>query len=207
MVQTIHGGDNSEMLANIIQTAQRRFGIYGMDKTTMAEIAGDLDMSKGTLYYYFPDKKNLYMAVVEKEQEEFLKMLEIKLNSLDDPEEMLTEYVKTRTLYYKSLLNLSRFSLENFLGIKPFMEKNRFQFREKEKEIVSMIFLKGFAKGIFSDHATQETAELFLDLLRGLSAELIKKKKMFYLEPEEFMILEKKAFLFTGLFIKGLKYR
>jgi TetR/AcrR family transcriptional repressor of mexJK operon len=37
--------------AVIVETAQRRFAIYGIEKTTMREIAGDLNMSKGSLYY------------------------------------------------------------------------------------------------------------------------------------------------------------
>ncbi len=39
------------------------------------EIANDLHMTKGALYYYFPGKENLYEAVIEKEQNEFLRKL------------------------------------------------------------------------------------------------------------------------------------
>ena len=55
----------------IIEAAQKRFGLYGVEKTSMREIANDLKLSKASLYYYFPDKESLYKAVVEKEQKEF----------------------------------------------------------------------------------------------------------------------------------------
>ncbi|MGI8637960.1 MAG: TetR/AcrR family transcriptional regulator, partial [Segetibacter sp.] len=35
----------------IIQAAQKRFSHFGVDKTTMNEIADDLSISKASLYY------------------------------------------------------------------------------------------------------------------------------------------------------------
>lgn len=51
---------------SIIEAAQKRFLHFGVDKTTMHEIAEDLSISKASLYYYFPDKLNLYGAVLQK---------------------------------------------------------------------------------------------------------------------------------------------
>jgi TetR/AcrR family transcriptional regulator len=50
----------------IIEAAEKRFMHFGVDKTTMNEIADDLSISKASLYYYFPDKLNLYGAVLHK---------------------------------------------------------------------------------------------------------------------------------------------
>ena len=47
----------------IIEAAIKRFAHFGVSKTTMAEIAADLSFSKASLYYYFPDKLNLFAAV------------------------------------------------------------------------------------------------------------------------------------------------
>lgn len=50
----------------ILEAALRRFKRYGLSKTTMEEIARDLEMSKGSLYYYYSDKDSIYVAVVER---------------------------------------------------------------------------------------------------------------------------------------------
>jgi AcrR family transcriptional regulator len=42
----------------IIEGAIKRFIHYGINKTTMNEIAEDLSVSKPSLYYYFPDKNS-----------------------------------------------------------------------------------------------------------------------------------------------------
>ncbi len=49
----------------ILEAALKRFKRFGLSKTTMEEIARDLDISKGSLYYYFTDKESIYVAVVE----------------------------------------------------------------------------------------------------------------------------------------------
>lgn len=47
----------------IIEGAIKRFIHYGINKTTMNEIAEDMSVSKPSLYYYFPDKTSLILGV------------------------------------------------------------------------------------------------------------------------------------------------
>jgi len=49
----------------IIEAALKRFAHFGVAKTTMTEIGNDLAISKASLYYYFPDKINLYAAFLK----------------------------------------------------------------------------------------------------------------------------------------------
>jgi AcrR family transcriptional regulator len=49
----------SEIKNKILEAAHARFGQYGMGKTTMAEIAGDCDMSVGNLYRYYENKTEI----------------------------------------------------------------------------------------------------------------------------------------------------
>ncbi|WP_262496286.1 TetR/AcrR family transcriptional regulator [Daejeonella oryzae] len=46
-----------------MRCAIKRFCHFGISKTSMAEIAEDLSMSKTAMYYYFPDKQNIILAV------------------------------------------------------------------------------------------------------------------------------------------------
>lgn len=48
----------------ILDAAMKRFGHYGYSKTTMNEIADDLQIAKANLYYYYPDKNALFVDVV-----------------------------------------------------------------------------------------------------------------------------------------------
>src|SRR3978361_1990920 len=50
---------------DIILAARARFRHYGLQKTTMQEIATDADVAVGTLYRYFKDKDELFVACTD----------------------------------------------------------------------------------------------------------------------------------------------
>jgi len=198
--------DNPEKVKLILEAAQKRFGAFGLMKTTMQEIASDLSMSKGILYYYFPDKEHLYKAVVEKEQNEFIKKFGKKLEKISDPEVMLSEYVEIRLSYFKTLINLNRLSFEASSNINNVLGDIWVEFRKKEVDIVKSILSKGKDQKVFKILDIDETASIFVDLLKGLRMVELHKKRIFYIDEDEYKVLKKKMKIFTELFIKGLKY-
>jgi AcrR family transcriptional regulator len=200
-----HGSEKSDKVQMILEASQKRFGLFGIEKTSMREIADDLKLSKASLYYYFPDKESLYRAVVEKEQIEFIDKITDRIFSIHEPEQLLLEYANARLSYFRTLLNLSRLRLESFSGLKPGFRETIQVFKEKEKEIVKKIFEKGILNGIFFINDTDQIATLFLDLLKGLRTTLVNEKKTLFIEQEEYDLLLEKTISFTNIFIKGLK--
>lgn len=205
MVNNKHQGENQDKLSIILAASQKRFGLYGLTKTTMREIATDLNMSKGSLYYYFPDKEHLYKAVVEKEQNELIQEMKVKLGKMDEPDTMLREYVNIRLHFFRKLLNLSRFRFEDMMNLKPLMGNVWKTFRERETKFIAGIFQQGVEQNIYSIENPDETAEIFLDLLKGLRDMVVRRKELFYLEQDEYNHLIKKTKTFTEIFIKGIK--
>ena len=61
--------------------------------------------------------------------------------------------------------------------------------------------------GKFNINKTDETASLFLDLLRGLRVTLVDKKKLLYIDQEEYDSLLIKTLSFTNIFINWLIVR
>ena len=57
-------------LPAILQTARRRFLQWGYSGTSTSTLAADLGMTKAALYYHFPDKESLFLAVVSNYLEE-----------------------------------------------------------------------------------------------------------------------------------------
>ena len=195
----------NDKLNLIIEAAQKRFGLFGVEKTSMREIADDLNLSKASLYYYFPDKENLYKAVVQKEQEEFTFKISEIIISIKEPDQVLREYSVARLSYFRTLLNLSRLRLEAYSDLKPLIRETISKFKEKEKEIIIKIFNKGIKMGVFSIEDTDRTASLFLELLRGLRISVVNNKKTLFIEQEEYDSLLDKTIEFTEIFIKGLR--
>ena len=205
MVQITHNKENTEKISSILDAAQKRFGLYGLEKTTMSEIASDINMSKGSIYYYFPDKEQLYKSIIEKEHDEFLLKVHEHINIIKDPSLMLREYVKVNLQFFRIFLNLSRVRLNEIKGLTPFMKDIITNQRTKEKAILINIFEKGNESGYFKIMNLEEISDLFLDLLRGLRRMIVGKKEVFYLEEEEYNEMVRKVNLFTEIFINGLK--
>ena len=191
----------------ILETAQRRFGMFGTEKTTMREIADDLNMSKASLYYYFPDKESLYRAVVEKETDEFVAGITRKMESISGADKLLVEYVKSRLSYFRTLLNLSRERVQLYRDLRPIIKETINIFREKEKTILVQIIAKGINDKIFFCENAEQAAGIYLDILRGLRMTMLNEKKFLALEEGEYEQLLEKTLIVTDIFIKGLKYK
>lgn len=197
---------HSDKADQIIEVAQKRFGIYGLEKTSMREIAEDMNLTKGSLYYYFPDKEHLYMAVVEKEQKQFIHSLGETLATGSSAEDILKQYVEARIHYFRSLLNLSRLRIDAFNGLRPILQDIWLRFNEQEVTLISSILTKGVDHGQFHIDHIESVSRLYLDLLRGLRQTVLIKKVRLSIDEAEYESLVDKASRFTDLFIRSLKY-
>src|SRR5471030_836931 len=86
----------------ILDASYQRFMHYGYSKTTMNEIAGDLAMSKALLYYYFPDKSQLYIAVMRKLANDFINMLKERVGQSTD---LLTAFKAQIDTHHEFMVN------------------------------------------------------------------------------------------------------
>ena len=200
-----HSGSNTLKLNQIVDTAQKHFGLYGFEKTTMRGIAFDLKVSKASLYYYFPDKEHLYHAIVLKENDLFILTLQNEIRLANDSIDALKKYVRIRMNLFRTLINLNRSRLEAFIGISSFMKSTYADLRWQEKEIIKEIFSEGVKTGLFFISDLDESADLFLELLKGLRMSILKDLTLYYLETNEYELLVKKTMQFVDIFTKGIK--
>src|ERR1041384_8779434 len=77
----------------------------GFYKTTMDEIARDLQMSKKTIYKYFPSKNDLLEAVCDMR----IDMMQNKMNDIIDTEDdSVTKFIKILNLNKSMMMNCSQ---------------------------------------------------------------------------------------------------
>jgi AcrR family transcriptional regulator len=80
----------------ILEAAACRFADYGYSKTTVAEIAGDCDMSSGNVYRYFDSKEAIAIAGVEDKLEEKSVTCEAATNASASAIDQLRQYLLAR---------------------------------------------------------------------------------------------------------------
>ena len=143
---------------------------YGMDKTTMQEIADTAGISVGTLYNEFKDKDALIDALVDRlELELGQNISEIEFKS-ESPEEQIYELIMKISKLISELLQNKRSVLDYFLtGTRKFRyigkkirtrDQNRGRVQKRIREIIE----RGIDLGLFEvediDMAVKVIAEV-----------------------------------------------
>jgi AcrR family transcriptional regulator len=77
----------------LLDTGRALFARYGLDKTTMTDLTGPVDIAPSTFYQFFDSKEALYLEILEREGERFYERAVTPLEEHSDPEQALTEYL------------------------------------------------------------------------------------------------------------------
>ena len=195
----------SEKIDVIIHAAQKVFGEYGFEKASMNDIARELNFSKASLYYYFQDKESLFRSVIQKEQDEFLRLLTEVTDKQIPASEQLKEYINIRHNYFKVFLNLSKLRLHEPASSRSFLHPIISELKENEARLVEQIFRRGVELKEFGNIHPAEITELFIDIIRGLRLTLLKKYDITDISADPEKELLNKLHTFTEIFIKGIK--
>ncbi len=73
------GRPRTDIQPRIVHAARARFLAEGVDGASLRQIAADAGTSIGMVYYYFPEKDDLFLAVVEQPYERLLAEMTIAL--------------------------------------------------------------------------------------------------------------------------------
>ncbi|MBO9702867.1 MAG: TetR/AcrR family transcriptional regulator [Sporocytophaga sp.] len=204
MVEASSNTDNIKVNL-ILDAAMKRFGYYGLAKTTMTEIASDVGLSKASIYYYFADKDALFQAVVKREQDGFISGIKKQVvDSKDTAKNKLVQYVDKRHEYFlKVFVNLGKIkmSMEN---VKPLLGNLLDNFFQSEVALVSDILKEGINNNEFRDIDVSEYADLFIATMNGLRGITIKNKDSYQLEQSDFDLIGKRIKNLGEIFIMGI---
>ena len=73
----------------MLDAAGRLFGTQRFHEVRMEDIAAEAAVGKGTLYRYFNDKAELYLALLERASQQVLERIQAELTDADGPREKL----------------------------------------------------------------------------------------------------------------------
>lgn len=153
----------------IIQAALRRFSHYGFHKTTMSEVAVDLNITKANLYYYYSDKNALIKDVLAYISDEILMQQYAVLNQYDGSLlDVLYQLLEVKADFLKDyyILHINE-NLEwiKGQGIGILLE----QFHYKNIEIIAKLLERATKHGEIEMHSIEEAATSYTEIMEGLS--------------------------------------
>ncbi len=151
----------------IIDSARYVFSRFGYRKATMDAIARAARKGKSSIYYYFKDKEEIFIAVIEKEATAVKNEIKNALASVSDPKEKLTIYVITRMRVFNRIARFYSSFREEYLKEYDFIQRFRENYDRYETKVILDILREGIKKGVFSIPNPAMTANFFMIALKG----------------------------------------
>ncbi len=190
-----------QIKAEILEAAERRFRGFGYGKTTMAEIANDVNMSAANLYRYFHNKQDIAAECAGQCMAGLSALLDDVVNRADlDAIQRLHLFVQTEMRYnFEMMHNVPRLNelIENITTNYPHLihEKN-----ERTEQQIANILQQGVKDG-----------EFYIEDIKLSSSAVARATAMFsspfFMQIYAIEEFEKMAVDVVSLIITGLKNR
>lgn len=189
-----------------MEAAIRRFSHFGIAKTTLSEIAEDLQMSKANLYYYYQDKWTLLEAIVAvmlEESDQKIKEIFIKETGVEQQLcRMLGIKFEFIEKYRLLTLNLNEV---NVMDAK--FRRISDQIFEKECSVVAEILENGIKTGELETIDIFATSNLYVTTIRGLAIYGICSHPSPIVEMEALKRIHDQQMRLTGVFVNGIIHK
>jgi AcrR family transcriptional regulator len=141
----------------ILDIATGIFSRYGYAKTSLDEIARQARIAKGTVYYYFPNKEELFISVVTEQAKGFIETMQSRLKEVEGFENKLRFFMQTPIKYICDEMPIWLEELKSIpFNYKEHFEKYRNLHRETMLRMLIDIIQQGVAEGMVSDRISSE---------------------------------------------------
>ena len=185
-----------EKLESILDTAKKMFARYGLQKTSLEEVARMARVAKATIYNYFGSKDQVYLEVLRREMDEIEEKISSSVAQEVLPGDKLTTFVKAKFRYMRQAINILNLDREGIEKLLPSAESIRNELFDREVNIIHSILKQGVEKGVFYLNDLLLTARAIAHALRGFELNWLVQESE---EKIEHYLDELMSILFYGL--------
>jgi len=152
----------------MLDAAGRLFGMQRFHEVRMEDIAAEAEVGKGTLYRYFADKEELYLALLERSSRQLMDRLQATVVRTDSPRGQLAAIVAELLAFFDSRPHL--FNLIQRAEV--LRESNRaFPWQKARDDLFRLVLAllkEGTAEGEFNIPEPEMSMFLLLGGLRSV---------------------------------------
>jgi AcrR family transcriptional regulator len=152
----------------MLDAAARLFGLHRFHEVRMEDIAAEAEVGKGTLYRYFNDKEELYLALLERASGQVIERLIEAMDRAPGARAKLVAYVEAVFDYFDSQPHLFDLILraEALRGSGPEFPWKKA--RDESLRLILAVFEEGKRQGEFCLRDPDLAALMFLGGLRAV---------------------------------------
>jgi len=189
--------NSEDIKLNLLHEARSIFARYGYNKTTVDDIAKAAGKGKSTFYYYFSSKEEIFKAVIEKEANLFRAKLIESISTNASPIDKVKNYILTRLLSFKDLVNLFRAISSGGMDRISFIDEIRKKYEQEQSNIIKMILMESISNEELNVDDIDLVTDAMAVILKGLEYHLMFK-------PDEIVEIESKVDKVLDLIFKGI---
>lgn len=169
----------------ILEVALKMFARFGFHKTTIDEIARSARKAKGSVYYHFTDKEDLFKEVVLQEIQTIKNGLLIILNNQEmAPPEKIKTYLIKRLALIANAVNYQSTLTIDFVEHYDFIENIKLDFLKWDGSNIKKVFAEGIEQQYFEETDNLDILiDVFMLVIKGLEGPLFEHKKYQELLP------------------------
>ena len=157
-----------EQKQKIIYAATRLFSRFGLEKTTMGDIAKAAKKGKSSLYYYFKSKEEVFAEVIKKEIAGLNTAIIEAIETEDDPYNKFRKFVDSRLNYLNEKADQYTNVKDEHLKHYEFVENLTADYSKWEISTIKNIVGYGRDKGLFEVTDLDSISQALFFALKGL---------------------------------------
>ena len=159
---------DSEKKEKIISAATSLFSRFGLEKTTMEDIAKAAKKGKSSLYYYFKSKEEVFAEVIKKEIAGLKTAIIKAIEKEDDPYNKFRKFVDARLNYLNEKADQYTNVKDEHLKHYEFVENLTADYSNWEISTIKSIVEYGRDKGLFEVTDLDSISQALFFALKGL---------------------------------------
>ena len=149
----------------ICRRAAQVFAQKGFESTSVDEIVAHLGVAKGTIYYHFGGKRELFAATISDGLERLLADVERSIDKVDEPMEQLSRVLDVLLEYGRRHIDFMRLFFGEVLASGREWLTEITEYRDRFAALVGSIIARGKAEGCIRDVDTDTVIRYVLSAL------------------------------------------
>jgi AcrR family transcriptional regulator len=188
-----------ETYEKILSTACRLFVKQGYTATSMRQVAKSAGIGKATIYYHFPDKQSIVMALLQrniKRMEEALRLV----RSESDPRRRIQVAAEASIDFLFESADILQVARREVPGGRDQMQGGFAAFFQEYMALLTDAIQRGIEQGIFRPVNPTDAARVLMTMIQGTFA-------MAYLINERAKTSQQAAAALLDVYFQGLETR
>jgi AcrR family transcriptional regulator len=158
---------NAVRREEILEAATKLFATHGYADTDTQQLADKLGVGKGTLYRYFPSKRELFLAAADRGMCNLVQYIDANVATVEDPPERIAQVVRSYLQFFADHPELCELLIHERALFKDRTKPTYLEHREANRERMRVLYRTYIAEGQIRDIPVDQLLDVLGDLLYG----------------------------------------